>query len=374
VIGRRLAAVVAILGVALAALVLPAAAQPSPVISLQPSEAPAGPSTETWSIVVSGQNWSSGTITIQFAGQTVGSTSPRTDGTFDITITPAKRSAGFYQVTALQNPCAPRGDCTFGRQATFRSIPQSSHSNPCGPFGTTVNLTVTGSFFPPQTFGYVDYDPNGPDQQSRSRIPTGSGTFTATFSVVLRDRPINIFVYDVQENSAPVLVFRPGPCPTTTVPPTTTTSTTSPPIIGSTTTTTTTTTRPTVPGSIPTTTVTLPPTVDIPPPTPGATLVVTPALGPAGFVTGAVGTGFPPGPVELTWSGGIGTTMTIAGPDGTFSARVLVLPRDRLGPRALVATGGGTSTFAAFLVVPSTVQPSGSDVTTINRIRRFNNR
>ena len=169
-----------------------------------------------------------------------------------------------------------------------------------------------------------------------------------------------------------------NPPPTTTTNTTTTTSTP-----GSTTITTsppddtvpddtTTTTRP--PVDIPGTPVTVPPTIDLPPPTPGATLTVTPELGPAGFVTSAAGTGFPPGAVTLVWSPGIGSTTAIVGPDGTFAARVLVFPNDRLGPRALVAVAGGTSAYDAFLVVPSSVQPSGQDVRQINRIRRFNQR
>jgi hypothetical protein len=91
-------------------------------------------------------------------------------------------------------------------------------------------------------------------------------------------------------------------------------------------------------------------------------------------VTGVTGTGFPPGPVVLVWSPGIGTTTTVAGPDGAIATRVLIFPGDRLGPRALVATGGAVTAFDAFLVVPSTVQPSGQEVSQINRIRRFNNR
>ncbi|MDP9442424.1 MAG: hypothetical protein M3P34_09680 [Actinomycetota bacterium] len=115
-------------------------------------------------------------------------------------------------------------------------------------------------------------------------------------------------------------------------------------------------------------------TTVVPPPTPGAVLTLTPAVGPPGFVTLAQGTGFPPGPVTLTWTPGLGFTPATAGPDGTFAVRVLVFPKDRLGPRAAVASAGGVTANAAFLVVTPTVQPSGSDVTQITRIRRFNQR
>jgi hypothetical protein len=53
---------------------------------------------------------------------------------------------------------------------------------------------------------------------------------------------------------------------------------------------------------------------------------------------------------------------------------MLVFPNDRIGPRALLATAGATTAFDAFLVVQSSVQPSGQDVAQITRIRRFNSR
>ena len=84
----------------------------------------------------------------------------------------------------------------------------------------------------------------------------------------------------------------------------------------------------------------------------------------------AEGTGFPPGAVSLSWEPGIGGSAATAGPDGTFRVPVLVMPRDRTGPRRLLATGvGGATASADFLVVPSTVQPSGDDVTQIRNRR-----
>ena len=130
------------------------------------------------------------------------------------------------------------------------------------------------------------------------------------------------------------------------------------------------TTGPTVPDSTSTTRTTAPP-VSVPPTTPGLTVTVTPGIGPPGFVAVARGTGFPPGPVALAWAPGIGTFAAVAGPDGVFETQVLVFPRDRVGVRSIVATSGTVSGSAFFLVVPSSIQPSGSDVTQINRTRRF---
>ena len=51
----------------------------------------------------------------------------------------------------------------------------------------------------------------------------------------------------------------------------------------------------------------------------------------------------------------------VADPSGSFSVPILILPRDTLGPRTLVASftaaGGGSAQSAPFLVVPGTGQP-----------------
>jgi len=242
----------------------------------------------------------------------------------------------------------------------------------------------------------VVYDIRGSETQSKSNLTADNrGVFFADFLVTPSDRPhpgeSRGFNFSNIAN-ATWSACPPGVPPTTTSTSTTTTSTpgttqpstTSPDTVPdavpneepATTTSlritgTTTTIRPSDPPGPP---VTLPPTLDLPPVTVGATLTVTPEVGPAGFVTGVTGTGFPPGPVELRWEPGIGRTIAIVGPDGTFVTRVLVFPNDRLGARALVATGGTTTALDAFLVVQSSVQPSGSDVQQINRIRRFNSR
>jgi hypothetical protein len=362
VIGRRLVALAGVLGIVLAALVLPAAAQTAPpptvrIFDLSPKCAPAG----RIPVYVAGSANRTSVALAVFSptGQQIAQSGATvTNGGWAAEFAFSATTTGSYEVRATVSTAVASGyihvPCT---------APALEFDPACSSPGTT-QLRVTGRWFQPFSNGYVDFNNDGSEELGR--IPVDNrGTFSGVLAVTHSSSSRDVRGRDLDQNVA-IAAWAPCPPDPTTTAPTTTTSTTAPPDDGPIPTTTT---RPTVPGSIVTTT-----TTTIPPPTPGATLVLDPPLGPTGFVTGAVGTGFPPGPVELTWSGGVGTTMTIAGPDGTFSTRVLVLPGDRLGPRALVATGGGTSTFAAFLVVPSTVQPSGSDVLQINRIRRFNNR
>ncbi|MDN5796626.1 MAG: DUF11 domain-containing protein, partial [Intrasporangium sp.] len=84
-----------------------------------------------------------------------------------------------------------------------------------------------------------------------------------------------------------------------------------------------------------------------------------------GVVTMAVGHDFPPGEaVTLAWSRGISTRPTpvaVRG-DGTLTpTQILILPRDVLGSRDLVATAVDDGSFApvqaAVLVAPGTVDP-----------------
>ena len=95
-------------------------------------------------------------------------------------------------------------------------------------------------------------------------------------------------------------------------------------------------------------------------------LRVDPPVGPPGFVTIAIGEGFPANaPVTLTWS--VGITPTPLAPlftdaTGAFTAQVLVLPGDIVGPRKLraVVTLSGvpaTPATAPFLVVAGTAVP-----------------
>ena len=381
---RRLLALVALSGLLVAGTALSsgsAGAQPTPEVSINPTRDNGG-SSGTWSIAVSGQNWRAGRqLSIGF-----GQDAPRTftpGGTsFTFTITPARRVAGTYGVTVTQDLC-DFDSCPVQRTAFFESVAGIALEPPCSTTGTSQSLVVRG-------FGWrqfpvsITYD--YPSNNVQTFTPAANGDFARTFPVTPPNRDVVIFAEQPRMEYSTRAVWPPcPPGPTTT---TTTTSTTMPDEDTTTTSTTTTspdddpgpepddtptpTTQP-VPDT-PGTPVTIPPTIDLPPPTPGATLTVAPEIGTAGFVTGAVGTGFPPGPVTITWQPGIGATTAVAGPDGTFRARVLVFPNDRLGARALVAIGGATTAYDAFLVVQSSVQPSGQNVRQINRIRQFNQR
>lgn len=374
---RRLVALLVLVGTALAALVLPsvdAIAQTAPpTISISPTSDSSGTS-GTWSITVNGVGWRPArSVSIQFAQDPMTTFTPA-NGNWSRVINPPRRISGRYTITVVQN-CSDFDTCPVTATAQFTSVPLLSLTPVCSNAGTSQTVTVNGSGWQslPVTVTY-DY----PSNTVKGVTPSG-GSFSVPFTVTPPNRDVVVFADQPRLGFQVRVVWPPCPPPgSTTTAPTTTTSTTNPPddtVPDTVPDPVTTTTRPTVPGSTTTTPVTVPPTVDIPPPTPGASLALSPRLGPTGFVTGATGTGFPPGPVTLAWSPGIGSTTTIAGPDGTFSTRVLVFHGDRLGPRALIATGvGGVTAYDAFLVVPSSVQPSGQNVAQITRIRRFNQR
>ena len=225
---------------------------------------------------------------------------------------------------------------------------------------------MRGTGFFPDSAAYVYYDSTDSEVSAdrRIRIPVrGNGSFvssdgnpTGPFQVVPPNRPVPVYANDLG-GSQVLATWEPCPPPTTT-----TTTTTRPPPP--------TTAAPPTTNTSPTTTAAPATTTSTTAPRPPASLVVTPVLGPGGFVTSAEGRGFPPGAVSLSWDPGIGGASATAGPDGTFQVPVLVMPRDRNGPRQLVATGaGGVRASADFLVVPSTVQPSGDDVTQIRNRR-----
>jgi len=95
-------------------------------------------------------------------------------------------------------------------------------------------------------------------------------------------------------------------------------------------------------------------------------LKLEPRIGPPGTVAVATGTGFPPNAaVSLTWTVGITPTSlvpVISDGTGSFTAQVLVLPKDRLGARQLraVASVPGLKVdpvTARFLVVTPTGEP-----------------
>ena len=90
-------------------------------------------------------------------------------------------------------------------------------------------------------------------------------------------------------------------------------------------------------------------------------IVSVPAVGKPGFVTSVRGKDFPPGaPVKLSWNPGLtaAAAPTFPNPDGTFIAQLLILPKDRTGPRTITAKGPGFSPVTTdFLVVLGTITP-----------------
>jgi hypothetical protein len=378
-----LLAVVALLGVAVASLVLPtgvASAQSALSIdNFRPRCATVGSGTD---VAVSGRTGFGTVSAVLYApsGGAVTKTSTSASGSYSLGFAFTPRETGSYEV---------RVSDSSGTLSAYIEVPCQAptieFSPTCFPVGYSGTVTLTGRHFLPYGTGYADYDVNGSEAQSQIRIPVDArGVFSATFKVTPSNRPHPSELADA--NRTLVASGSWNPCPPGTIPPTTTstssTTTTSTPgdtvpdtVPDPATTTTTSSPDPGLP-FIPTTTIPLPPTVEIPPPTPGASLVLSPRIGPPGFVTMARGAGFPAGAVTLDWSGGVGRTTTTAGADGTFSVQVLILPRDRLGPRALVATGqAGVTAYDGFLVVPASVQPSsGREVAQITRIRRFTQR
>lgn len=90
-------------------------------------------------------------------------------------------------------------------------------------------------------------------------------------------------------------------------------------------------------------------------------IVSVPEVGKPGFVTSVRGKDFPPGvPVKLTWKPGITASAppTRPGGDGTFIAQLLILVKDRTGPRTITASGPGFSPVSTdFLVVSGNIVP-----------------
>jgi hypothetical protein len=90
-------------------------------------------------------------------------------------------------------------------------------------------------------------------------------------------------------------------------------------------------------------------------------IIAVPAIGKPGFVTSVRGKDFPPGaPVTLSWKPGITAAAAPTRPlnDGTFIAQLLILAKDRTGPRTITAKGPGfTPVTTPFLVVLGTITP-----------------
>ncbi|WP_326768978.1 hypothetical protein OG978_34515 [Streptomyces sp. NBC_01591] len=90
-------------------------------------------------------------------------------------------------------------------------------------------------------------------------------------------------------------------------------------------------------------------------------IIAVPAVGKPGFVTSVRGKDFPPGaPVKLTWKPGITAAAAPTFPrrDRTFIAQLLILAKDRTGPRTITAKGPGfRPVTTSFLVVGGTIVP-----------------
>lgn len=379
-------ALAALLGLVVAGLVRPAEAQTAPpplrIASPNPACGPVGLDYEV-SVTGSYAGGRQGPMEVRSpSGVQIGEGSWFTDrsGNLSGRVFFSTSVNGYYTIRAFDTQVGQSSNPVYF-SSPCRS-PRLTFSPTCSTPGTAQTLTVIGSGFVPNGRAAVQYDWNGETAaQTRSRIvidgagrfKTDAGSQSSPFSVTPPDRAVPIRATD----TGSTIVVNWSSCPPGTTTSTSTSTPESAPGPDGTTTTAldepgpTTTLRVVDPPGPP---VTVPPADALPPVTPGATLTVNPELGPAGFVTGASGTGFPPGPVVLVWEPGLGRTTTVAGVDGTFAARVLILPNDRLGPRALVATGGGATAVDPFLVVPSSVQPSGGDVGQINRTRRFNQR
>jgi hypothetical protein len=92
-------------------------------------------------------------------------------------------------------------------------------------------------------------------------------------------------------------------------------------------------------------------------------LTLSPGVAPAGEVVVVIGNGVPAGiPVVVRWDASIGSVLVKStGRPGHFLAQLPIVPHDRLGRREAVAVGFPT-TVAPLLVVPSAIQPGGSNV------------
>jgi hypothetical protein len=74
------------------------------------------------------------------------------------------------------------------------------------------------------------------------------------------------------------------------------------------------------------------------------------------------GTNFPANTmVVVQWNRGIGSVAVGSGPSGQFTAQLEVFPHDQEGNRNAVAAGFPTA-VAPMLVVPSAVEPGGSNI------------
>jgi hypothetical protein len=242
-----------------------------------------------------------------------------------------------------------RGSCT----PTISAKPLTTCTKP----GQAVPIEVTGGSWPPrsQLKHYIDlYGPSERiDRTNRDaaaysftlNVDAAAGTVVAvTGEGTLPSTAAPSFTY------ATAYVAMPAACAPPSTPAPTTTATTRP-----------------VTTTVPAVTTTFP--ITLPLPTAGtARIVVTPPLGRPGETVRVQGSGFPPSaPVILRWQPGSGQWAVTAGPDGTFDTRVLVLPKDTLGRRALQPFSSVGVTAVPYLVVPATEAPAGFDASVFLR-------
>ena len=362
-----------------AAIVPATPAAGAPVLALSPNSAPAGTS-GTWAITVSGTGFAANNkVDVTFAGAAAGGTATNAQGAFSLPIAPPRRAGGTYSVLATQTVCGiscvtVTGSTLFTSVPPMRAWDEPSYAATgeelCGPAGPGFNWSVhvSGTLWQaggstPNVVEVIFYNLQAVIIRTTATVQA-DGTWQVNGWAVPAQPVAPAGTYTVRgldRRGADVTLVWNVPCrpPTTGTTATTTTTDTTPTTA---TTTSTPPTRPTTTGAtttVPATTTTLPPPVTGQP-----TLACSPCLGPAGFVTQLSGAGFPAGAaVTLRWSPGLGEKVVSADAAGAFSTQMLVMPRDTLGPRQAVGdAGGGLSATAAFLVVPSTVTPSGRDV------------
>jgi hypothetical protein len=83
-----------------------------------------------------------------------------------------------------------------------------------------------------------------------------------------------------------------------------------------------------------------------------------PPLARRGFVTFAKGEDFPAGiDLDLRWDPGIGRFTVRTDDEGAFELPIVLLRRDRLGPRVLETTATQIEVLTDFLVVPGSLGP-----------------
>jgi hypothetical protein len=329
-------------------------------------------------LIIWGSNLPAGTLS-----DTAGLFAPRSEsGDFTATIPNYRPTSpvGIDEIQLVVNPLfapAARRDIRIENPANGDPpCPSTSPTTPpCLPIGQPVNVSVTGILptftDPPTVFAFtswfLDYQGTNAGQQpfATSSVTAGAASATlpgpqatpGTHLVTALSQPqlpgvpptppFPIGDRDVY-TTFPITVCPPPPGTTPTVPGTPGTTPTNPG------------TTPTTPGTSPTIPGTTTPTA--PPGSATPVLTLSPAVAPTGQVVMVTGNGFPDNtPVVVQWSPGVGSVATNSGPLGQFTTQLLIMPHDQLGNRQAVAVGFPTA-VAPMLVVPSAIEPGGSNV------------